>query len=217
MEPDRLALVTNTDVLQMVKLGRSAKPLDLMTYRPEDEQPSIFFLREGARQSMLAVFNWTEHARSHILPLAELGFTSGHRYHLYNVLDSNRPVLLQGDAIHLDDQAAQSVILVKIIDESLTPAAPAITTQAPEAAKALQDVRFTVQTAPDSVPALAYKWEFGDGVTAEGPIQSHTYTKPGRYTVRLMVDGVDGIAAEKNLQITVDGLMKIVPPGSDVF
>ena len=41
-EPERLALVTNRDLLQMAKLGRASKPLDLMTYRPEDEQPSIF-------------------------------------------------------------------------------------------------------------------------------------------------------------------------------
>src|SRR2546423_13747128 len=39
MELERLALVTNPDLLQMGKLGRAAKPLDLMTYRPEDGQP----------------------------------------------------------------------------------------------------------------------------------------------------------------------------------
>lgn len=210
-EPDRLALVTNSELLQMVKLGRSAKPLDLMTYRPEDEQPSLFFLREDARQSMLAVFNWTKQTRSHVLPLSGLGLASGHRYHLYSVFDPSRPVMLEDGAIHLNDQAAQSVILVKIIDESVTPAAPKITTEAPETANALQDVRFSAQTTQDSVPALAYKWDFGDGVAAEGSIQNHTYTKSGKYTVQLTVDGVDGIAAEKNLQITVEDSMKIVP------
>src|SRR5262249_44263547 len=72
-EPERLALVTNPDLLRMVKLGHSAKPLDLMSYLPGDKQPSLFFLREDARQSMLAVFNWTKQTRSHALPLVHLG------------------------------------------------------------------------------------------------------------------------------------------------
>lgn len=217
VEPERLTLVTDPDLLQMVKLGRSAKPLDLMTYPPEDEQPGIFLLREDARQSMLAVFNWTERVRSHVFHLSDLGLASAHSYRLYNVLDRGRPIKLEGDAIRLDNQAAQSVMLVKIMDETLAPAAPTITTVAPERARIQQDVRFSAQTSEDSVPALAYKWEFGDGVIAEGPIQSHTYTKSGRYTVRLIVDGVDGIAAERNLQIIVDGLMELTLPRGNVY
>jgi len=31
VEPDRLALVTDPTLLQMAKLGRASKPLDLMT------------------------------------------------------------------------------------------------------------------------------------------------------------------------------------------
>jgi len=211
-EPDRLTLVTNPDLLQMVKLGRSARPLDLMTFQPEDGQPSIFFLREDARQSMLAVFNWTKQARSHVLHLADLGLASAHNYRLYNVLDQARPTTLENDAIHLDNQAAESVLLVKIIDETIASAAPTISTNSPELAEVLQDVRFSAQTTEESVPALTYKWDFGDGVTAEGAILNHTYTKSGTYTVRLIVDGVDGVATAKNLQIRVGGLMEIAPP-----
>src|SRR5258708_11362865 len=46
LDPERLALLTNANLLQMIKLGRAAQPLDLMTYAPEDEQPSVFLLRE---------------------------------------------------------------------------------------------------------------------------------------------------------------------------
>src|SRR6267154_3907389 len=42
-EPERLALVTNPDLLQILKLGWGAKPLDLMTYRPEDDSPVYSF------------------------------------------------------------------------------------------------------------------------------------------------------------------------------
>jgi PKD repeat protein len=136
---------------------------------------------------------------------------------LYDVLDPDHSMTVDGGAIHLDNQTAQSVKLIKIIDETLTPAAPTITTEVPEQAKVLQDVRFWTQTTEDSVPALAYKWDFGDGVMAEGPVQNHTYTKSGTYTVRLIVDGVDGLAAEKNLQVTVEGLMEIALPNGNVY
>ena len=211
-EPERLALVTNPDLLQMVKLGHSARPLDLMSFQPEDEQPSIFLLRESTRQSMAAVFNWTKQKRSHVLSLAELGLASGHNYGLHNVLDQSRSITLENDAIHLDNQAGESVILVKIVDETLPPAAPTIRTEAPARAKVLEDARFSVQTTDDSVPALAYKWDFGDGVTAEEPVQNHTYTKSGIYTIRLTIDGLDGVPVERNFQIIVDGVMESAPP-----
>ncbi|HYA26031.1 MAG TPA: glycoside hydrolase family 36 protein, partial [Terriglobales bacterium] len=74
-EPDRLNLIRNSDLLDMVRLRRAATPLDLMTYSADDEQPSIFLLHEDKRQSMLAVFNWTENPRSHEFKLEELGLT----------------------------------------------------------------------------------------------------------------------------------------------
>ena len=72
-QKDRLALVENEDLLNMAKLGRASTPVDLMTYEPEDEQPSIFFLRESPHQAILTVFNWTKSPRSHTLKLADLG------------------------------------------------------------------------------------------------------------------------------------------------
>ena len=44
----------------MAKAGRASTPVDLMTYEPEDEQPSVFLLRQSPRQSMLTIFNWTD-------------------------------------------------------------------------------------------------------------------------------------------------------------
>ncbi len=36
---------------------------------------------------------------------------------------------------------------------------------------------------------LTYAWDFGDGGTATGAQPTHVYAQPGRYTVRLQVDG----------------------------
>ena len=211
VEPDRLALVTDPTLLQMAKLGRASKPLDLMTYRPEDEQPSIFFLREDERQSMLAVFNWTKQPRSHSFQLSDLGLASGHSYHLYDVLNQDQPMALEGGAIRLDNQSAQSVKLTKIIDESKPAAAPTITVQAPTNAKVRQDLLFSAKAAEDGVPALAYHWDFGDGITADGASLGHTFTLAGTYRVKLVADGLDGIPAEKTFSVVVDGLQEIGP------
>ncbi len=97
-QKDRLALVENRDLLNMAKLGQASKPLDLMTYEPEDEQPSIFFLREDQRQAMLTVFNWTNQPRSHTLKLEDLGLPAGHTFTATDVLNQNEPVTPVGGA-----------------------------------------------------------------------------------------------------------------------
>ena len=44
-EPDRLALIENQDLIDMIQLGRSATPIDLMDYREQD-QPADHLLPE---------------------------------------------------------------------------------------------------------------------------------------------------------------------------
>ena len=211
-EPDRLALVTNPDLLQMARLGRAAKPLDLMSYRCEDEQPSIFFLKEDERQSMLAVFNWTDQVRSHVLDFAQLGLRRGHNYRLFDALENDHPL---DDAtargVRLDHQPARSVKLIKIIDRDQPAAAPTITAEVPEHGQIREDLRFSVQAAESGVPPLGYHWDFGDGVSVDGPQQRHTYTRTGEYEVTLSVEGLDGVAAKKSFVVTVEGLKEIPP------
>ena len=55
------------------------------------------------------------------------------------------------------------------------------------------------------MPALSYRWNFGDGVTGEGHKITHAYTSAGDYTVRLLVDGVDNVAAENSFHVAVTG------------
>src|SRR5258708_21501978 len=71
-DPERLALVQNQDLIEMVKLGRASKPLDLMSYSPEDYQPSIFWVEEDRRQGMLTVFNWTDQRHSRSIEVSSL-------------------------------------------------------------------------------------------------------------------------------------------------
>src|SRR6185437_14650494 len=89
-EPERLALVENQDLIDMARLGRSSIPVDLMSYLPEDEQPSIFLLKESGRQSILTIFNWTDNSRTHTISLASLGLSGKGPYSITEVLDKKQ-------------------------------------------------------------------------------------------------------------------------------
>jgi hypothetical protein len=118
-EAARLALLKNAALLQMVRLGRAATPIDLMSYRPQDEQPSVFLLHENTRQTMLAVFNWTEQRRSHEFTLADLGLTAGGSYQAFDALNHESPMPLTAGVLQLQEQPPHSVRLIKIIDTSV--------------------------------------------------------------------------------------------------
>jgi alpha-galactosidase len=211
-EPERVALVTNPDLLQIVKLGLAAKPLDLLEYEPEDLQPSISFLREDNRQWILAVFNWTEQLRSHTLGLTQLGLANDHKYDLYDIFDPDQPLKLEGNTIAVIDQPPHSVKMIKIVDRSVSAASPTLMTETPEGAKAGETLVFAAKTDSNGVPAIDYRWDFGDGVSAEGARLSHTYTLPGNYKVTLRVNGIDGVPAEKEFVLIVQGNMIFGPP-----
>jgi alpha-galactosidase len=207
-EKDRLALAENRELLNMAKVGRASTPLDLMTYEPADEQPSIFFLREDRRQAILTVFNWTSAVRSHTLRLADLGLPAGHTFAATDVLNQNETVTLEGGAVRLENQPPQSVRVVKLIDKSVAEAAPTVTAQAPAVANTGETITLSAQAEAGGVPAVAYHWDLGDGTSADGPKASHAYTSAGEFTIRLSVDGVDGVPAHKNFSVKVTGNLK---------
>lgn len=206
--PDRLALAENRDLLRMVELGRAATPVDLMTFSAQDELPSIYFLQEDARQSMLAVFNWTEGPRSHTLELSSLGLPEGRPYKAYDALHANKPVEVENGSITLAAQPPHSVRLIKIIDTSVAESAPSVTLDAPNSAQTGGAIQLRAAAAQDGAPALFYHWDFGDGTTASGPEVSHTYTRAAVFNGKLTVEGVDGIPAEKSFTVDVQGEVK---------
>lgn len=209
-EKDRLGLVENRDLLNMHKVGRASTPVDLMTYEPEDEQPSIFFLRESPRQAILTVFNWTNTARSHTVKLADLGFSADHTLAATDALNQNQPVALVGGAIRLENQP-QSVKVIKLIDTSVAESAPTVTVRVPSAAHAGETIYLSAQADTDGVPAVSYRWDFGDGTSTEGPQVSHCYTRAADFTIRVTVNGVDGVPAEQNFRVKVTGNLRVMP------
>ena len=210
-EKDRLALVENRELLNMAKVGRASTPVDLMTYEPEDAQPSIFFLQEDQRQAILTVFNWTNTVRSHALRLTDLGLPAGHTFAATDVLNQNELVTLEGGAVRLENQPPQSVRLIKLIDNSVAATAPTVTAQVPAAANSGETIilsALSAQGEAGGVPAVAYHWDLGDGTSADGPKVSHAYTSAGEFTIHLTVDGVDGVPAKQNFSVKVTGTLR---------
>ena len=203
--PRRLALVENKNLLQMVKLRRAATPLDLMSFTLQDGMPSEYLLKEDTRQTMLAVFNWTEVPRTHTLAFSTLGLSPTGHYDAYDALNADAPVALGNGSISIAHQPPHSVRLIKIINRSVPAAPPSVTLKAPASAATGDAVKLQAIVAADSVPALSYRWDFGDGTTATGPVVSHTFTRAADYTVKLTVDGVDGLPAEKGMTLAVHG------------
>jgi len=206
-EKDRLALVENRELLYMSKVGRASTPVDLMTYEPQDEQPSIFILQEDQRQAILTVFNWTKTVRSHTLKLADLGLPAGRAFAATDVLNQNEMVTLEGSAVRLENQPPQSVRVIKLIDKSIAAAAPTVTAQVPATAITGETIGLSVQ-AEGAVPAVAYHWDLGDGTSADSSKVSHAYTTAGDFNILLTVDGVDGVPAKKSFSVKVTGNLK---------
>jgi alpha-galactosidase len=210
-EKDRLALVENRDLLNMARAGRASTPVDLMTYEPEDGQPSIFLLRQSPRQSILTVFNWTDGPRSHSLSFTDLGVPVSSSMMATGVMDSNAAFALEGGGIRLQNQPPQSAVVIKLVDTSVAKAAPTVTARVPSQSKAGETIAFSAQADPDGVPVLGYHWDFGDGTISDGPKVSHCYTRGADFTVRLTADGPDDVPYEQSFSITVSGELKPTP------
>ncbi len=206
-QPERLKLVKNTDLLNMVRLQRSAIPVDLMTYLPEDEQPSIFFLREDDRQSILAIFNWTDRNRSRNLPLSNLELAPGAAIHGTDIFHPDRGVEIVHGILHVPDQAAHSVRLIKLVNVSVAAKAPSVSISVPSTAHLGKSIVFQAITDPGGTPAVHYRWNFGDGTRNEGMVVHHAYTGNGTYSVTLVAVGVNEEETVRKTSISIEGTL----------
>jgi alpha-galactosidase len=204
-EKDRLALVENRDLLNMAKAGRASTPIDLMTYDPEDGQPSLFLLQQSPRQSILTVFNWTDRPRSRSLRLTDLGLPASSTIMATGVLDSNPAFMLEGGTIRLENQPPQSAVVIKLVDTAVAKTAPTIAARVPSQSKVGETIAFSAQADPGGVATLGYHWDFGDGTISEGSKVSHCYTRAADFMVRLTVDGPDDAPYEQSFSIGVSG------------
>ncbi|MGH8199680.1 MAG: PKD domain-containing protein [Steroidobacteraceae bacterium] len=206
--PARAALIENHDLIDMVRLGNASVPEDLLSYADADRQPSIFFLKQSSRQSILTVFNWTEHVTRHDISLASLGLGPAGAYHISDVLHPRRPAPFAGGALALE-LPPHSVRVLKIIDASQPAAAPLLAVVCPRSSLAGQQVSCEA-TARGAQPVLDYRWDFGDGTAASGGSATHTWTEPGTYHIALSATALDGSAVAQHADIRISGHLSTV-------
>jgi hypothetical protein len=202
---DRLALIQNKDLIQMVRLGRASIPLDLMDYTLEDVQPSLFFLKEDDRQSILTIFNWTDKERDHSIDLTSAGLSAGSQYSVTDVLDHQEIRVSSGNMLALH-QPAHSVRVLKIVDSRIAAVAPSVTTDHPSSGDAGAMLSFAAHS-KEGTAVLSYHWDFGDGVMQEGREVKHTYTEPGDYEVHLTASGLSGLNSDDHFRLHIKGHM----------
>lgn len=205
IDPERLALVKNEDLLNMSRLGQASRPLDLMSYAPEDGMPSTFLLKESKRVAMLTVFNWTDKERDRKLDFAhDLGLQVQGHNQVVDVLDGASSPANNLDAISLQ-LPPHSVKVLKIVDASVAAAAPAVNVRVPDKPQAGDTIHFSAESDSGGVPTLSYRWDFGDGTQGEGATVGHAYTHAGDFNVKVVANGLDGIPFEKSMLIKVEG------------
>ena len=201
--PERLALVENRDLIDMAALGRASVPLDLMSYQPEDLQPSLFLLKENDRQSILTVFNWTEQARAHHISLEALGLAPNQNYDIADVLHAAESSSASGS---LDvGQPPHSVRVLKITNPAVPARPPVATVKLPEGGKAGESLTLVAEPATNQDAIVHYLWDFGDGVTTEGASVSHSYTHAGKFQVKLFATGVGGLVGQSISPLEITG------------
>ncbi len=200
---DRVALVKNPDLISMARLGHSSTPVDLMSYAPEDKQPSIFVLKENKRQSILTVFNWTDGERSHDISLATLGL-HGSNYTVTDLFSGNESAAASGGTVNVV-QPAHSARMFKVVDASIPAQKPEFNVRPPSATKTRDALQFRAEAASQDWPVVLYRWDMGDGVKLEGASVSHAYTTAGDYEVHVTAVGVDGSENERTLPVHVTG------------
>lgn len=118
--------------------------------------------------------------------------------HVYSNYGTYTVTLTITDANGLSNSTSQQVAIHEppIGSFSVSPAHPVVGSS----------VGFDATSSSDPEPGgtiSGYSWDFGDGSTATGSSLSHTYRRPGAYTVTLTVASSFGTTATATKQVTV--------------
>jgi hypothetical protein len=190
----------------MIKLGRASTPLDLMSYSPEDIQPSIFWIAEDDRQGMLTIFNWTDKPHARSIEFSALGLSGSNQLGISDVFDGQAIAIPNLDSFVVD-MPPRSARVLKIVNSGVPARPPAIKVEHMPAARTGATTTFRAQPSSFNDAVISYRWSFGDGVALEGPEVTHAYTKPGMYQVTVTAVGLGGLSTEESFRLTVSGSM----------
>jgi hypothetical protein len=105
--------------------------------------------------------------------------------------------------------------VIKLADSEVSPSAPSVKAHVPSVANVGETIQLSAETDVAGVPAVEFRWDLGDGTSASGPNVSHAYTRAAPFTIRLTVDGIDGVPAVQNFSLKVTGNLRALPNLTD--
>ena len=141
--------------------------------------------------------------------MAELGFVAKGDATATDVLHPGWKRNVENGALAIADQAPRSVSVIKLVDSGIPAKAPTVDVKVAGNSDIGQSAEFQAIVDPTGVPATGYHWDFGDGTTADGvSVVQHAYTRKGNFRVLLKMEGLDGVAATREVPITVGGTLK---------
>jgi hypothetical protein len=202
--PERLALVKNSELIDMARLGRSSTPVDLMTYEARDIQPSVFLLKEDSRQTILTIFNWGEVELKRDIRFADVGLKDPANYQVTEVFGDKDCCDKSTGAIHFA-QPAHSVRMFKLIEPAVLATTPAFEIRSAREANAGETITFSAGRVSNEEPTLNCHWDFGDGTMQDGMKVGHAYTQSGEYVVRVTAAGLEQSTSSKTLTVKISG------------
>jgi hypothetical protein len=132
-----------------------------------------------------------------------------------DVLNHNAPIPLVGGTLRIENQLPESVRVIKLADSDVSPSAPSVKAHVPSVANVGETIQLSAETDVAGVPAVEFRWDLGDGTSASGPNVSHAYTRAAPFTIRLTVDGIDGVPAVQNFSLKVTGNLRALPNLTD--
>jgi len=118
--PERYALITNRDIIDINRKRKIARPVDLMSFKRKNEIPSFWHIRENRDRHILAIFNWQDAAASFSLPLHRLGLSSSREFTVQNIWEDNKRWGTARGMVEVPSLQPHSVLLLRLFpSESL--------------------------------------------------------------------------------------------------
>ena len=203
--PERVALLKNQDLIDMVQLGRASTPVDLMDYPENELQPSVFLLNESHRQKILTVFNWTESAAQRAIDLPKIGIRDPAHISATDVFSGKTCTPDTAGVLHLM-LPSHSVVVVKLIYNNIPAVEPDVAIKPVQTGRSGEPVLLVAEWKGGD-PVLSYRWNLDDGTTLKGPQIRHVWTIPGEYDVHMTAVGLGGETVERSVQVQITGHM----------
>lgn len=127
--------------------------------------------------------------------------------HIYRQGGKYTAVLEVKDRLNADNIVKVTIpITVKIPELRVTGTISPTSGKAPLTVNCKAEGTETAQDEDEAIvnPNLKYLWDFGDGTSAEGAVQTHTYEQAGTFNASITVlDEAAGVSAKKTFKITV--------------